>query len=105
MKPSTMTALTRRLRVFFCHCFTAAALAAALPGIALAADENHTDNNPLARNIATAKAAGKEFRPYALLREPASDEGRVTLFHSCDRVLVEHLTFQLGRDLGIPVGE
>lgn len=69
MKPSTMTALTRRLRVFFCHCFTAAALAAALPGIALAADENHTDNNPLARNIATAKAAGKEFRPYALLRD------------------------------------
>jgi diguanylate cyclase (GGDEF)-like protein len=46
-----------------------------------------------------------EGAPYALLREPASDEGRVTLFHTCDRVLVEHLTFQLGRDLGIPVGE
>jgi FixJ family two-component response regulator/GGDEF domain-containing protein len=46
-----------------------------------------------------------EGSPYALLREPASDEGRVTLFHTCDRVLVEHLTFQLGRDLGIPVGE
>jgi len=46
-----------------------------------------------------------EGAPYALVREPASDEGRVTLFHSCDRVLVEHLTFQLGRDLGIPVGE
>jgi hypothetical protein len=29
----------------------------------------------------------------------------VTIFHTCDRVLVEHLTFQLGRDLGIPVGE
>jgi diguanylate cyclase (GGDEF)-like protein len=46
-----------------------------------------------------------EGAPYALVREPTSDEGRVTLFHSCDRVLVEHLTFQLGRDLGIPVGE
>jgi GGDEF domain-containing protein len=46
-----------------------------------------------------------EGAPYALLREPGSEDGRVTLFHSCDRVLVEHLTFQLGRDLGIPVGE
>jgi hypothetical protein len=46
-----------------------------------------------------------EGAPYALLREPSSEEGRVTLFHTCDRVLVEHLTFQLGRDLGIPVGE
>jgi PleD family two-component response regulator len=46
-----------------------------------------------------------EGSPYALVREPASEEGQVTLFHTCDRVLVEHLTFQLGRDLGIPVGE
>jgi hypothetical protein len=46
-----------------------------------------------------------EGSPYALLRGPASEDGRVTLFHTCDRVLVEHLTFQLGRDLGIPVGE
>jgi diguanylate cyclase (GGDEF)-like protein len=46
-----------------------------------------------------------EGSPYALLREPAGEDGRVTLFHTCDRVLVEHLTFQLGRDLGIPVGE
>lgn len=46
-----------------------------------------------------------EGSPYAMIREPASDEQRVTLFHSCDRVLVEHLTFQLGRDIGIPVGE
>ena len=28
----------------------------------------------------------------------------MTLFHTCDRVLVEHLTFQLGRDLGHPGG-
>ena len=46
-----------------------------------------------------------EGSPYAMIREPASEEQRVTLFHSCDRVLVEHLTFQLGRDIGIPVGE
>jgi hypothetical protein len=46
-----------------------------------------------------------EGSPYALLREPTGEDGRVTLFHTCDRVLVEHLTFQLGRDLGIPVGE
>jgi CheY-like chemotaxis protein/GGDEF domain-containing protein len=46
-----------------------------------------------------------EGAPYALLRDPAGEDGRVTIFHSCDRVLVEHLTFQLGRDLGIPVGE
>jgi DNA-binding response OmpR family regulator/GGDEF domain-containing protein len=41
---------------------------------------------------------------YALVREPAGDEGDVTLYHTADRVLVEHLTFQLGRDLGIPIG-
>lgn len=46
-----------------------------------------------------------EGAPYALVREPAGEDDRVNLFHSCDRVLVEHLTFQLGRDLGIPVGE
>jgi hypothetical protein len=40
-----------------------------------------------------------------MIREPASEDQRVTLFHSCDRVLVEHLSFQLGRDIGIPVGE
>lgn len=46
-----------------------------------------------------------EGAPYALVRDPTGEEGRVTFFHSCDRALVEHLTFQLGRDLGIPVGE
>jgi diguanylate cyclase (GGDEF)-like protein len=46
-----------------------------------------------------------EGSPYAMIREPASEDQRMTLFHSCDRVLVEHLTFQLGRDIGIPVGE
>jgi len=46
-----------------------------------------------------------EGAPYAMIREPAGDDRNVAMFHSCDRVLVEHLTFQLGRDIGIPVGE
>ena len=41
---------------------------------------------------------------YALVREPGRDEDDVSLYHTADRVLVEHLTFQLGRDLGIPIG-
>jgi diguanylate cyclase (GGDEF)-like protein len=45
-----------------------------------------------------------EGSPYALIRDETSDSG-VSLFHSSERVLVEHLAFQLGRDLGIPVGE
>jgi diguanylate cyclase (GGDEF)-like protein len=45
-----------------------------------------------------------EGSPYALIRDEASDSG-TSLFHSSERVLVEHLAFQLGRDLGIPVGE
>ncbi|MGI9432638.1 MAG: diguanylate cyclase, partial [Myxococcota bacterium] len=45
-----------------------------------------------------------EGSPYALIRDETSDSG-TSLFHSSERVLVEHLAFQLGRDLGIPVGE
>jgi len=41
---------------------------------------------------------------YALVREPWRDDSDVSLYHTADRVLVEHLTFQLGRDLGIPIG-
>ena len=42
---------------------------------------------------------------YALVREPHTDASDdVSLYHTADRVLVEHLTFQLGRDLGIPIG-
>jgi diguanylate cyclase (GGDEF)-like protein len=41
---------------------------------------------------------------YALVREPGRDDTDVSLYHTADRVLVEHLTFQLGRDLGIPIG-
>jgi hypothetical protein len=28
----------------------------------------------------------------------------VSLYHTANRTLVEQLTFQLGRDLGIPIG-
>jgi len=41
---------------------------------------------------------------YALVREPGNDEGEVALYHTADRTLVEQLTFQLGHDLGIPIG-
>jgi hypothetical protein len=41
---------------------------------------------------------------YALVREPGSDAGEAALYHTADRGVVEHLTFQLGRDLGIPIG-
>ena len=45
-----------------------------------------------------------EGAPYALVREDGGDESP-SLFHTCERELVEHMAFQLGRDLGIPVGE
>jgi hypothetical protein len=39
---------------------------------------------------------------YALVRG-ADVDGQAGIFHSDERVLVEHLAFQLQRDLGIPV--
>jgi FixJ family two-component response regulator/GGDEF domain-containing protein len=41
---------------------------------------------------------------YALVREPGGDAADVSLYHTANRTLVEQLTFQLGRDLGIPIG-
>ena len=42
---------------------------------------------------------------YALVgAEKETPEGEVPLFHTGDRTLVEHLAFQLKRDLGIPLG-
>jgi diguanylate cyclase (GGDEF)-like protein len=41
---------------------------------------------------------------YALVGETPSPGRPLRLFQSSDRVLVEHLAFQLQRDLGIPVG-
>ena len=40
---------------------------------------------------------------YALLRQREGDGGSSGVFHTADRALVEHLAFQLQRDLGMPV--
>ncbi len=42
---------------------------------------------------------------YAIVtgREP-SESGDLRLFHTADRAVVEHLAFQVKRDLGIPLG-
>ncbi len=45
-----------------------------------------------------------EGAPYALIREGGSDKS-VALYHTSDANVVEHLAFQLGRDLGIPIGD
>lgn len=46
-----------------------------------------------------------EGTPYALVRDADVDDGETPLYHTSDRSLVEQLAFQLGRDLGIPMGE
>ncbi len=40
---------------------------------------------------------------YAMVSDSAGDGGKGGVFHTDERVLVEHLAFQLQRDLGIPV--
>jgi len=45
-----------------------------------------------------------EASPYAFVRE-AGSESTVAFYHTADRNMVEHLAFQLGRDLGIPIGD
>jgi diguanylate cyclase (GGDEF)-like protein len=45
-----------------------------------------------------------ECAPYALLREAEPAGSGTSLYHSADPVLVEHLAFQLGHELGIPIG-
>ena len=42
---------------------------------------------------------------YALIRDEVIEGDRTAFFHTSDPVLVEHMAFQLGRDLGIPIGE
>jgi len=39
---------------------------------------------------------------YALLREEKGDSVGVRMYHTDDRTVVEHLTFQLQRELGLP---
>jgi diguanylate cyclase (GGDEF)-like protein len=46
-----------------------------------------------------------EGTPYAILRKPRGNDGELSIYHTSDPVVVEQLAFQLGRDLGIPIGE
>jgi diguanylate cyclase (GGDEF)-like protein len=46
-----------------------------------------------------------EGPPYAMVRDEVVEEESTSFYHTSDPVLVEHLAFQLGRDLGIPIGE
>ncbi len=46
-----------------------------------------------------------EGTPYAILREPRGSEGNLAVYHTSDPSVVEQLAFQLGRDLGIPIGD
>jgi DNA-binding response OmpR family regulator/GGDEF domain-containing protein len=41
---------------------------------------------------------------YVLAQQTGSPDGEPALFQSCDRPLVEHLAFSLGRDLGLSIG-
>ena len=47
-----------------------------------------------------------EGPPYALFRECGADKEpkEAAFFHTSDPVLVEHLAFQLGHELGVPIG-
>lgn len=45
-----------------------------------------------------------EGPPYALVRDELVEDGETSWFHTGDPVLVEQLAFQLGRDLGFPIG-
>jgi len=45
-----------------------------------------------------------EGSAYALIRDELVEDGATSYFHTSDPVMVEHLTFQLGRDLGFPIG-
>ena len=42
---------------------------------------------------------------YALVRGEAAQGDATSMYHTSERAVVEHLAFQLGRDLGIPIGE
>jgi len=44
-----------------------------------------------------------EGAPYVLIRESGTAEQEVAIYHSSDPVLVEHLAFQLGHELGVPI--
>ncbi len=46
-----------------------------------------------------------EGPPYAMVRNELVEEQSTSFYHTSDPVLVEHLAFQLGHDLGISIGE
>ena len=46
-----------------------------------------------------------EGAPYALVRDADPSGDATAIYQTSDRALVERLAFQLGRDLGIPMGE
>ncbi len=46
-----------------------------------------------------------EGPPYAMVRDEVVEKESTSFYHTSDPVLVEHLAFQLGQDLGIPVGD
>jgi hypothetical protein len=44
-----------------------------------------------------------EGASYALIRESGTASEDVAIYHSSDPILVEHLAFQLGHELGVPI--
>jgi len=46
-----------------------------------------------------------EGAPFAMVRDADVEGDATTIYQTSDRALVEQLAFQLGRDLGIPMGE
>ncbi len=46
-----------------------------------------------------------EGPPYAMVRDEVVEDQSTSFYHTSDPVLIEHLAFQLGRDLGVPIGE
>ena len=46
-----------------------------------------------------------EGAPFAMVRDADVESDATTIYQTSDRALVEQLAFQLGRDLGIPMGE
>ena len=45
-----------------------------------------------------------EGPPYAMVRDEVVEDQSTSFYHTSDSVLIEHLVFQLGRDLGVPIG-
>ena len=46
-----------------------------------------------------------EGPPYAMVRDELVEEQSTSFYHTSDPVLIEHLAFRLGSDLGVSIGE